>query len=92
MDMMESSFKMSSCVAAKILRAKTEKLDRQSHLCRLTKLNFCTYIHSNNILGELFLVQSCGLMSAFQKQLVIENNCKEKGVKNTNITTIQDEF
>ena len=32
MDMMKSSFKMSNCVAAKILRAKTEKLDRQSHL------------------------------------------------------------
>ena len=32
MNMMKSSFKMSSCVAAKILPAKTEKIDRQSHL------------------------------------------------------------
>ena len=79
-------------MAAKFLSAKTEKIDRQSHLCRFTKTNFCTYIHSTNTLGELFLVQNCGLMSAFQKQRVIENNCKEKLVKNTNITNTQDEF
>ena len=74
-----------------ILRAKTEKLDRQSHLYRLTKLNFCTYIHSNNILNELFLVQSFGLCQPFINNFVFEK-IKQKNVNNRNIITIEDEL
>ena len=72
-------------------RAQKSKRRASAPSNLLTKLNFCTYIHSNNILNELFLVQSFGLCQPFINNFVIEM-IEKKNVNNRNIITIQDEF
>ena len=72
-------------------RAQKSKRRASAPSNLLTKLNFCTYIHSNNILGKLFLVQSFGLCQPFINNFVIEI-IEKKNVINQNIITIQDEF
>ena len=67
--MMGRPFSVICCMAAKFFRAKTRKLGRQRHLCRVTKTNF--FIYTYIVLTtwvDYSLIQSFGLMSAFRNK------------------------